>query len=73
VPGALHAGAWRTKQLHTHDKYEPKSRSRRTSDQFDEKIIIVRGALDFEGDADAQQQRQCDNIGKIERDIENNT
>jgi hypothetical protein len=44
VPGALHAGAWRTKQLHTHDKYEPKSRSRRTSDQFDEKIIIVRGA-----------------------------
>ena len=25
--------------------YEPKSRSRRTGDQFEEKIVIVRGAL----------------------------
>jgi hypothetical protein len=45
VPGAPHAGAWRTKNFILTINYEPKSRSRRTSDQFDEKIVIVRGAL----------------------------
>ena len=29
--------------------------------------------IDFERDADAQQQRQCDNIGKIELEFENDT
>jgi FtsP/CotA-like multicopper oxidase with cupredoxin domain len=37
VPGAPHAGAWRTKNCILATNYEPKSRSGRTSDQFEEK------------------------------------
>jgi hypothetical protein len=39
MPGAPHADGTLT------TNYEPKSRSRRTGDQLDEKIVIVRGAL----------------------------
>jgi len=49
VPGAPHAGAWRTKHCILSTNYEPKSRSGRTSDQFDEKLVIVRGALKLSG------------------------
>jgi hypothetical protein len=48
VPGSPHAGAWRTKHCILTANYEPKSRSQRTGDQFDEKIVIVRGALNKE-------------------------
>jgi hypothetical protein len=44
VPGAPHAGAWRTKRSILTTNYEPKSPSRRTGDQSDEKLVIVRGA-----------------------------
>jgi hypothetical protein len=44
MPAAPHAGACRTKSCILTTNYEPKSRSRRTGDQFDEKIVIVRGA-----------------------------
>jgi putative ABC transport system substrate-binding protein len=45
VPGAPHTGACGTKYRILTTNYESKSRSRRTGDQFDEKIVIVRGAL----------------------------
>ena len=45
MPGAPHAGAWRTKRSILTTNYEPKSPSRRTGDQSDEKLVIVRGAL----------------------------
>ena len=45
MPGASQAGAWHTKHSLLTTNYEPKSPSRRASDQSDEKIVIVRGAL----------------------------
>ena len=39
------SGAWPTKHRLLTTNYEPKSPSRRASDQSDEKIVIVRGAL----------------------------
>jgi hypothetical protein len=53
VPGASQAGAWPTKHSLLTTNYEPKSPSRRASDQSDEKLVIVlnQGAdlLDFQG------------------------
>jgi hypothetical protein len=43
--GTMFAGACRTKHYILTTNYEPKSQSRRAGDQFDEKIVIVRGAL----------------------------
>ena len=43
-PRASQAGAWPTKHGLLTTNYEPKSPSRRASDQSDEKIVIVRGA-----------------------------
>jgi hypothetical protein len=51
VPGASQAGAWPTKHSLLTTNYEPKSPSRRASDQSDEKIVIVRGALELATDA----------------------
>ena len=45
MPGASQASAWPTKHGLLTTNYEPKSPSRRASDQSDEKIVIVRGAL----------------------------
>jgi hypothetical protein len=45
VPGASRAGAWPTKHSLLTTNYEPKSPYRRASDRSDEKIVIVRGAL----------------------------
>jgi hypothetical protein len=45
VPGAPHAGAWRTKRRIFTTNYEPKSPVRHASDRSDEKTVIVRGAL----------------------------
>jgi IS5 family transposase len=44
LPGAPYAGAWHTKQSLLTTNYDLKSPSRRAGDQFDEKIVIVRGA-----------------------------
>jgi hypothetical protein len=45
VPGAPHAGACGTKHCILTTNYQPKSRSRRSGDQLDEKQVIVRGAF----------------------------
>jgi hypothetical protein len=45
VPGASQAGTWPTKHSLLTTNYEPKSPSRRAGDRSDEKIVIVRGAL----------------------------
>ena len=47
MPGASQAGAWPTKHSLLTTNYEPKSPSRRASDRSNEKIVIVRGALEF--------------------------
>ena len=57
MPGAPYAGAWRTKHCILTTNYEPKSRSRRTGDQFDEKTVIVRGALELAKNADSPFMR----------------
>jgi hypothetical protein len=45
LPGASQASAWPTKHSLLTTNYEPKSPSRRAGDRPDEKIVIVRGAL----------------------------
>jgi hypothetical protein len=46
VPGASQAGAWRTKHRLLTTNYATKSPSRRACDRSDEKLHIVRGALE---------------------------
>jgi hypothetical protein len=64
VPGASQAGAWPTKHSLLTTNYEPKSPSRRASDQSDEKIVIVRGALKEVAQSDHQIRRTLDEFMK---------
>jgi len=53
VPGASQAGAWCTKHSLFTTNYEQKLPSCRDGEQSDEKIVIVRGALQrFSGNID---------------------